>query len=209
MPARHWIFDLDNTLHDASRHAFPVIDAAMTRWLQDNLQLSHQHANELRQHYWHRYGATLLGLRKHHPHLSPHSFLAACHPAETLRQHIHPMAQLKCTLAQLSGDKYLFTNGPLQYAEMMLEQLQITRYFSGIAAVDTVKLQPKPQTGAFLAMLRQFKLQAADCIMVEDSIDNLITAKKLGMKTVWLRPHYRQHPAADVVISKLSQLLQA
>jgi putative hydrolase of the HAD superfamily len=205
---KHWIFDLDNTLHHASRHAFPVIDNAMTQWLQQHLALSQQDANEMRLRYWQRYGATLLGLRKHHPHLSPHAFLSACHPYEELIKELHPMSQLKTTLARLPGRKYLFTNGPLGYAELMLATLGISQYFTAIAAVDTIKLEPKPKPQAFRLMLRQFQLQAQDCIMVEDSIDNLITAKKLGMHTVWLRNHYRGHPAADQLITRLNQLLK-
>jgi putative hydrolase of the HAD superfamily len=203
----HWIFDLDNTLHNASQHAFPVIDAAMTEWLQHNLDLSHTQANTLRQAYWLRYGATMLGLRKHHPHLSPHHFLQACHPLAQLRTSIHPMPRLKTTLEQLAGKKYLFTNGPLAYAEMMLDELGITQLFTDIAAIDTVKLQPKPYVGAYRTMLRQFGLQATDVIMVEDSIANLITAKRLGMQTIWLRPHHRNHPAADRVVRHLHQLI--
>ncbi|WP_373974286.1 pyrimidine 5'-nucleotidase [Chitinibacter sp. SCUT-21] len=204
----NWIFDLDNTLHNASRHAFPVIDAAMTEWLKIHLNLNHDAANQIRQEYWRRYGATMLGLRKHHQHLNPHHFLAACHPLQQLKQQLHPMPRLKSTLAQLPGKKYLFTNGPLQYAEMMLFELGISQYFSGIAAIDTVKLQPKPFSSSYRAMLRQFRLQAKQCIMVEDSVDNLLTAKRLGMRTVWLRPSNRNHPAADMVIQQLHQLVK-
>lgn len=206
MPQPTWIFDLDNTLHNASRHAFPIIDASMTTWLQNNLQLSHSQANHLRQDYWRRYGATMLGLIRHHTHLNPHHFLAACHPLEDLLTEIHPMPQLKTTLQRLPGDKVLFTNGPIAYARAMLSALDIDRHFMGIAAIDTLRLTPKPIPKAYHHMLRQFKLTAKDCIMVEDSIDNLITAKKLGMRTVWLRPGTHNHPAADRCVSQLKQL---
>ena len=201
-----WIFDLDNTLHNASQHAFPIIDASMTTWLQDNLQLNHSQANHLRQDYWRRYGATMLGLIRHHNHLNPHHFLAACHPLAQLLTEIHPMPQLKTTLQRLPGQKILFTNGPIAYARAMLSALDIDRYFSGIAAIDTLRLTPKPIPKAYHQMLRQFKLSTKDCIMVEDSIDNLVTAKKLGMQTVWLRSGMRGHPAADRCISQLKQL---
>jgi FMN phosphatase YigB (HAD superfamily) len=37
-----WIFDLDNTLHNASPHIFPHINRAMNAYLQQHLQLDEQ-----------------------------------------------------------------------------------------------------------------------------------------------------------------------
>ena len=59
---RIWVFDLDNTLHNATPHIFPHINSAMTQYLQAELGIDAAAAGELRRHYWHRYGATLLGL---------------------------------------------------------------------------------------------------------------------------------------------------
>ena len=61
-----WLFDLDNTLHDASHAAFEPISAAMTRYIAEHLELADDAATALRQRYWKRYGATLLGLVRHH-----------------------------------------------------------------------------------------------------------------------------------------------
>ena len=61
-----FIFDLDDTLHDASAHIFPVMNRAMTQYIQDTLKLDEVAAHSLRQHYWRIYGATLKGLMRHH-----------------------------------------------------------------------------------------------------------------------------------------------
>ena len=61
-----WLFDLDNTLHNASPHIFPHINRSMTHYLEQHLGLAPDDANALRTHYWHRYGATMLGLMRHH-----------------------------------------------------------------------------------------------------------------------------------------------
>ena len=60
-----WLFDLDNTLHDASHGIFPVITANMNRFLADVLgedgkPASSETVNAVRLAYWKRYGATLL-----------------------------------------------------------------------------------------------------------------------------------------------------
>ncbi|MBE9610586.1 pyrimidine 5'-nucleotidase [Chitinilyticum piscinae] len=206
MPNPVWLFDLDNTLHHASRHAFPVIDAAMTSFLMRELQLDHASANHLRVHYWQRYGATLLGLRRHHPHIDPRHFLAVCHPLDELLREVHPMPGLHRTLARLPGRKILFTNGPLSYARAMLDALRISHEFDGIAAIDTLGLIPKPFPQAYRRVLRHFGLRAAQCTLVEDSTDNLLTAKRLGMRTVWLSRLRRNHPAADLHLRQLAEL---
>ena len=53
-----WIFDLDNTLHNATTHIFPRINRAMTQYVQTHLNLDEAAANALRHTYWRRYGAT-------------------------------------------------------------------------------------------------------------------------------------------------------
>ena len=75
---RVWVFDLDNTLHNASPHIFPHINRAMTSYLQVHLGLDEAAAGELRRHYWQRYGATLIGLMRHHA-TDPRHFLRATH----------------------------------------------------------------------------------------------------------------------------------
>ena len=66
-----WLFDLDNTLHDASHAIFPSISANMNtfiaRVLGDGVTNATQaQVDAARIGYWKRYGATLLGLIKHH-----------------------------------------------------------------------------------------------------------------------------------------------
>ena len=75
-----WIFDLDNTLHNATAHIFPRINRAMTQYVQTHLNLSEEDANALRHTYWRRYGATILGLirrsEEHTSELQSHSFIS-------------------------------------------------------------------------------------------------------------------------------------
>jgi putative hydrolase of the HAD superfamily len=58
----------------------------------------------------------------------------------------------------------------------------------------------------FLALLRAEHLDPKRCIMVEDSLPNLVTAKKLGMKTVWVSAGLRHSPYVDVKIKSVLQL---
>lgn len=201
-----WIFDLDNTLHNASRHAFPVINRSMTIYIAERLGLDHEAASLLRQHYWHRYGATLLGLIRHHPEIDPHHFLHAAHPLDEVTREIHPMPGLRRTLLRLKGDKVLFTNSPIAYADALLDALGIRDCFRAVFAVEDVHLQPKPLIGAYRTLLHALRINPRHCIMVEDSSCNLLPAKRLGMKTVWLRRSARRALPADILIRNLSDL---
>ncbi|WP_255991468.1 pyrimidine 5'-nucleotidase [Chitinolyticbacter albus] len=206
MPHPTWLFDLDDTLHHAHRHVFPVIDGEMTRWIASRLAVSKEQADWLRRHYWQRYGATLLGLIRHHQGIDPDDFLDAVHPLPRLVAPLHPVAGLKRTLARLPGRKVLYTNGPTHYGVAMLAALGISRHFVRVVGVDALSHTPKPFARSYRRLCRQLKLQPRRCIMVEDSIANLRTAKRLGMKTVWLRPHRRGHAAVDVLLPGLHHL---
>jgi putative hydrolase of the HAD superfamily len=48
------------------------------------------------------------------------------------------------------------------------------------------KLQPKPSRPFLRKFLAKNRLRASQCILVEDSIDNLRAAKKEGLQTVWV-----------------------
>src|SRR5690606_19596710 len=63
---RVWLFDLDNTLHDCSKGIFKAIDGAMANAVATTLALDADAANALRAHYWKRYGATVIGMVRHH-----------------------------------------------------------------------------------------------------------------------------------------------
>ncbi len=67
-----WLFDLDNTPHDASHAAFGELHLAMGDYIGTHLGLAPDAAGILRRRYWLRYGATLLGLLRHNAVSSAH-----------------------------------------------------------------------------------------------------------------------------------------
>mgnify|MGYP000193234385 CR=1 FL=1 len=54
-----WLFDLDDTLHDASHAALGGINKAMTEYVARHVGLSIEEASALRQHYWQAVGQRL------------------------------------------------------------------------------------------------------------------------------------------------------
>ncbi len=205
--SRVWIFDLDNTLHDATAHIFPHINRSMTAYLQQHLQLDEQAANALRRHYWQRYGATLSGMMKHHA-TDPEHFLWHTHQFPELSQMVQRVTRLRHVLKRLPGRKLVFSNAPQHYAQDVLALLRIDDLFDDVFAIEHARYQPKPQLAGFVRLLRKHRLSPARCVMVEDSAENLQTAKRLGMRTVWVTGQSRLPAYVDVKIRDVMHLLR-
>lgn len=185
-----WFFDLDDTLHDATTAAFPFNRPAMAAYMATHLGLDEEASHALRQRYWKRYGATLLGLVRHHE-VRPAHFLEETHRLpgleERLRTHPHDRAAVR----RLPGRKYILTNAPRAYAKRVMDFLGLSTIFDGVICIEDMfgfgHLRPKPDARMFRQLLARMKLRPEQCVLVEDTLDNVRTAKGLGMKTVWMR----------------------
>ncbi|MHB1231103.1 MAG: pyrimidine 5'-nucleotidase [Burkholderiales bacterium] len=201
-----WVFDLDNTLHNATPHIFHHISRAMTGYLQSHLGLDEAGANALRIHYWRRYGATLLGLIRHHPEIDPRHFLWHTHQFPR----IHPMLVfergLRGLLRRLPGKKIVFSNAPAHYAHAVLAAMGVAHLFADVISVERTGFRPKPAAHGFRHLFRAHGLRPERAIMVEDDLDNLRTAKRLGMRTVWVTRASKSPPFVDVRVKSVLQL---
>lgn len=205
MWGRAWIFDLDNTLHNARPHIFPHINRAMTAYLQAHLGLDERAAGELRRRYWKRYGATLLGLMRHHD-TDPRHFLWHTHQLPELERMLVREPQLRATLTRLPGRKFVFSNSPVHYSRAVLRTLAIADLFDDVFSIERARYRPKPDSYGFLQLCRANRLRPQRCIMVEDTLENLRTARRLGMRTVWVTRAARAPGYVDVTVPNLMQL---
>ncbi|MCX8018237.1 MAG: pyrimidine 5'-nucleotidase [Rhodocyclaceae bacterium] len=181
---RVWLFDLDNTLHDADVHIFPAMSRSMLEYVAKTTGVDEAAARRLRDEYWRRYGATLTGLVRHHG-VDPHDFLARTHDfLDRLPQMVVHQRALGHVLRKLPGRKILFSNAPRRYVEAVLAQLGVRRQFDSLWTIERLRFVPKPHRAAFRRLLAAERLDPRRCIFVEDSAANLAPAKRLGMKTV-------------------------
>jgi putative hydrolase of the HAD superfamily len=200
-----WIFDLDNTLHDADPHIFPHLNRAMTAYLETHLGLARDDANSVRMQYWRRYGATLLGLIRHHD-VDPGHFLRETHRFPELGRMVlrHPL--LRSVLTRLPGRKLVFSNSPVHYSVAVLGILRVADLFDDVFSIEHTGYRPKPDRRGFLRLLRKHRLRPRRCVMVEDSLVNLRSAKRLGMRTVWVGGAAKAPAHVDVSIRHVAQL---
>jgi len=194
-----WFFDLDNTLHDATHAIFAAIDSRMTAFVEDRLQVGRGEADRLRRHYWLRYGATLLGLVRHHG-VDPHDFLHAAHDFD-LAGLLRSERGLALLFARLPGRKVLLTNAATRYARDVVRALSIHRHLGAVYAIETMRVhgsfRPKPSRPMLRHMLARERVAPGRAILVEDSLANLRAARAVGYRTVLVTGHSRRRVARN------------
>ena len=94
---------------------------------------------------------------------------------------------LREKLEAIDAPCYVFTNGSRAHAERVLACLGVAEQFDEIFDIRIADYRPKPFPDPYRAVLRQLECEPTRSVMVEDSIDNLVTARELGMKTVLVR----------------------
>jgi len=201
-----WLFDLDNTLHDCSRHIFQVIDSTMSKVMMDWLKLDRPEADRLRLNYWVRYGATAIGLEEHHG-INADAFLEASHDFD-VSPLVHAERGIANKLAQLPGRKILLTNAPERYARDVLKSLGILHHFELLWSINHMRLQGRIRCKPSVAMLRQLlarlRVPAHQVVLVDDTMANLRSARAVGMRTVLSHhpstPHNARHYGRDLYI---------
>jgi putative hydrolase of the HAD superfamily len=187
---RVWLFDLDDTLHDAAHASMPALAESFGVYIMRELGLSQDESDALRRRYWLRYGATLLGLVKHHGVSAAH-FLHHTHLLPGLEALVRGHAADLAVLRRLPGRKYILTNAPRAYAERVIGVLGIGRWFDGVITIEDMRmfgqLRPKPDARMLRRVLSRLRVSAAQCVLVEDTLVHQRAARRVRMKTVWMQ----------------------
>jgi putative hydrolase of the HAD superfamily len=189
-PQPVWLFDLDNTLHDASSAAFRDLTQRMSAYISQHLGLSADEADALRRRYWLRYGATLLGLIRHHGVKAAH-FLHDTHILPGLEARVRGHAHDFAALAALSGRRYILTNAPAAYTARVLGVLGIAHLFDGVFSIEDMhmfgQLRPKPDARMLRRLAVRLGVHPSRCVLVEDTLEHQKAAHRVGMDTVWMQ----------------------
>ncbi|MDC0126935.1 pyrimidine 5'-nucleotidase [Methylophilaceae bacterium] len=199
-----WIFDLDNTLHDAQKNIFPIINQKINQYISKSVKINITEADRLRQQYWDYYGATIEGLIKHH-NINPTEFLEVTHTLENFEELIVPMPDLIKVLTSINGEKILYTNAPRNYTNKVLQICQIENYFDGIFSIEDANYIAKPSATSMEFFIKKYKIKVAN--FVDDVKENLETANQFGLSTIWLTNEKENPSYIDKKITKLRDLI--
>jgi putative hydrolase of the HAD superfamily len=200
-----WIFDLDNTLHDARVHIFPSMHVQIQDFLKKQFGLDDEGASRMRRDFWLRYGTTLRGLVRHHG-TDPKHFLAETHVFPELADMVVHENAVKHALARLGGTKLVFSNAPRHYVKQVLDAIGLERYFDAVYSIEDTGYRGKPHAWGFHRLLRKHNLDPHRCAMIDDILENLRAAHRLGMSTVWVSPERRRVPYVNLRITSVTEL---
>jgi putative hydrolase of the HAD superfamily len=184
-----WLFDLDDTLHDAGRAVMRELRDAMGAYMQRELALTQEAADALRQRYFQRYGATLLGLVRHHG-VKAANFLHDTHRLPGLEARVSGHRHDFAALRRLRGTKLILTNSPRAYALRVLRALRIESLFDDVLTIEDMSmfgvLRPKPDARMLRALAARLRVDPSRCVLVEDTLAHQKAARRVGLRTVWL-----------------------
>jgi len=181
---KNFIFDCDGVLYDDLEGVFGQVSKRMTEYISKKLNLSLEKAKELQTNYFHKYNTSLNGLMIHHD-INPQEFLKYVHDINL--DFLKKDLKLRKELLELKTKKFVFTNGSHEHASNITKTLGISDLFDGFFDITDCNFIPKPSIEPYRKLIDKFNIKPSETVFIEDIAINLEPAKKLGMKTVWLK----------------------
>lgn len=177
----------------------------INEYLQRHFGVDAAGADAIREKFWRTYGTTLNGLMRHHG-ADPRQFLRETHVFPELADLVVHENALKHALERLGGTKLVFSNAPRHYVEEVLRAIGLWRYFDAVYAIEDARFRGKPALHGFHALLRAHHLDPHRCAFVDDALENLRPAHRLGMSTVWVSARRRRVPFVDLCVASVTEL---
>ena len=179
-----WVFDNDGTLYNNPRDLEEVVVELMEQYIADYFRTSIESAKEKRHNLLkkHKTTYTLLALRNEG--IDENDFIQNTYLA--IRPENFGVCKnsiLRNTLLSLSEEKYVLTNNPSQFAEMILNSLGIADLFRDVYGVQEMGYIQKPNPKAFERFFKFIK-EGKTITFVDDEQENVDIAQKLGFLAI-------------------------
>lgn len=198
------LFDLDDTLYPSTTGLWTAIRERMVAYMQERMQLEPETIPTLRRYYYETYGTTLRGLQKHH-RVNSDDFLEYVHDLP-LHEYLEPAPALRRLLESLPQPKWVFTNADEPHARRVIDRLGLQGCFQGIIDVRALDFAVKPEERAYRRAVEIVGAEGAgQCILFDDSLNNLRAAVGVGFVTVLVGAD-RPHPDVTYTVPSLLEL---
>ena len=178
-----WIFDLDNTLYPVTKRLLALIDQQMGGFVANYLQISREEAHKVQKSYFKKYGLTLRGLMLNDG-LDPAKYFEEMTPMDL--NEVSPNPILVDTITKLRGRKIIYTNASARHAKLVLQRIGFNpNDFEAIFYIQAANYIPKPAMESYQLLCKQYSIEPKKAAMVDDIVQNLLPASKMGMLTIW------------------------
>jgi putative hydrolase of the HAD superfamily len=175
-------FDLDDTLYPSSCGLWNAIRDRIDKYIHLKLNIPESQISSLRQNLFQNYGTTLRGLQKEYA-IETSEYLEFVHNVE-VSAYISADATMIQAFKDLEFRKLIFTNADKAHARRILGELRIEPFIESIIDIGEIAPYCKPQMESFRIALRSAKAAPSECILVDDSIPNLLTAQHASILPV-------------------------
>jgi len=185
-----YLIDLDNTLYSqkGGSHLVNTLEIRITDWLANKLRYSFKTAERRKIKLYKEFGG------------APQCFVKASlieNKKELINciNFIHDFKvcgvnrnmRLRQKLMKIDGNLYLFTDSYMKYAKQLLVALGISDLFSDIIDISKVGYSFKNERATYIKIFRLLNTSPNNIIMIDDSLENLLVAKEMGIKCcIWV-----------------------
>ncbi len=198
-----WVFDSDGTLYSNTKEIESAFTRLAIKFITNHYNIPEKEAIDKRKKLLkkHKTEYTLVALKKEkvdadhfiketYLSLNPHQF--GINKNEILYQ----------TLLSLGGKKFVLSNNPSEFAELILESLGIRSLFSKIIGMRELNFIQKPKRKAF-RILEAYLKNNKKVVFVDDELENIMAAKKIGCTTVLVRAQQSEQKVPDYWVYSL------
>jgi pyrimidine 5'-nucleotidase len=176
-------FDLDDTLYPSTTGLWDALRIRIDRYMIDRMNLSEEVVPDLRKELFIKHGTTMRGLEAVY-NIDEQDFLAFVHDVP-IEDYLQPDPALRAVLKGFHQRKIIFTNADINHANRVIGALDLGGCFDQIIDICDINPFCKPQPEAFEKALWIAEIrEPSTCVMIDDSLRNLETAKQTGMFTV-------------------------
>lgn len=197
-------FDLDGTIYPEQNGLWRAIKDRIDIYLLERMGFAPEDAQRIRQKFLQEYGTTLRGLQEEY-HIDTNDYLIFVHDIQ-LETYLKPDPALKTLIRGIKPPKWIFTNSDYRHARKVLRILDIEDEFDGIIDIHALSFECKPNKEAYYrAMSIAGISNPHQCLLIDDSLDNIHTAVEIGFNTV-LISELQLESEADFTLASIHQI---
>ncbi|MFX0189027.1 MAG: HAD family hydrolase [Candidatus Hodarchaeota archaeon] len=199
------IFDMDGVLADTGPIHFES-------WVKMANEINVEFTREFFEETFGQQSVTitrkLLGEKVDNEELVKRAYLKELYYREMVKDKLEPLPGVIELIRNLKDKKFKLavgSSGPPENVELLLNSLQVKKYFDAIITADDVS-NSKPAPDVFLIAAKRLQINPKNCIVIEDAPVGIEAAIRAKMKSIAITTTHDKNEltSADLIVKDLS-----